>query len=306
MKYRTSDQIEHECEGPYGFVMTETDDGQFRDKSLELSMEVLPNHRSDYYAFAMAVVASAPPFLRNEDCPWILAYLHEFRSFHESQKPSLAGSGERNLLRQYSQDNDAVSLMRLMFSLDIASDIIHGGVVIAHDYFPSSDDVNIYNERFYLNFLGDGDDGYRGLRAPNVDYNKDFKRVMTQRVFSGVEVDIVIPDDEELVTSLQGQNEIFGVRAFSAQIMRFYKSELFWSNRGFLEIYPRFKQTPRQRLDNEPIVPVALPPIVEHGFYGSVVAYIPLHWISSVTFNGELRCASASFVPGVMRTYGRC
>ncbi|HDS1721719.1 hypothetical protein NPS53_09415 [Pseudomonas putida] len=303
MKYTASDQIEYECDGRYQFKIAEASDGRFEYRYLGLTSEVEPQHRSDHYAFVMAVVASEPPFLRKEDCAWILAYLHELRSSADLLNPNRRGSPVLNMLLCYARENDIISLTRLMYSLDIARDILGRGLVVEHDYFTSDDDRNWIAQRYDIDFLPEDED-CSDVAALAFGYDKDFKRMMTQQFFSGAEVEVAIPPEEELVASNPAFVENCDFQVFTARISRFYKSGLHWSNRGFLELYPRFKGTPRLRLETEPLFPVQLPPITTYGIPCSVIAYIPLHWIASVSFNGDCRVASLSDKPGVMRLQG--
>lgn len=299
MKYPTSKLGEQDCPGVYSFGFDEEQVDSFSFRTLVLSNAIEPEHQADHFAFAMAVVASEPPFLRTQDCSWILSYLHDLRLTNVLELRR-RGRGMTNLVWHYAQENDAISVIRLMYAIDVAEVVLSGGWVLEHDYFTSEESWDAHRQRYMIEFLDDEE--ISDVRANlDVQYDKSLKRDLTQRVFSGVEVKFSIPDDEELFTNLGGAEEVFTVKHLVGSIKRFYKTELFWSNRGVAEFYPRFKGLPRCRLISEPLIPVELQFLRDAQWYGSPIAYIPLHWITSVAFRGQHSPSDESLIPGEMR-----
>ncbi|MCV4065601.1 hypothetical protein ACRCQJ_12575 [Pseudomonas aeruginosa] len=303
MKYIGFDLIERECNGPYTFNLVTDSESHFPVKYLKLEHQ--PSSGTEFHpiTFAMEVVASEPPFLRKQECPWILSYMDDLRSFYNSkylpqkhdESSSLyfhAGESISSKVNSFAMENDAVSATRMMYAIDIAYSILYGSNVLDHDYFISKETTTWLNDIYQL-FLIDAEFLDRHIRTSlEVNYDKSFKTLMTRSVFKDTQVMVTIPEGEALTTANWHGKDMTLTSGTSLEctIVRFYKTDLWWSNRGAIEFYPTFNKAIRSRLQDEPLfaVEMELAKELQRSLYGAkILAFVPLHWISFVYHHGQ-------------------
>lgn len=299
MKYIGLDQVERECTGPYAFkIETRMVHGY---ESRRLHLEPSMKFEDDFHPIiaAMEVVASKPPFLREQDCPWILAYMDDMREYcdkfiskstpdHCRQHLSL-----KDKVRQFALNNDVVSATRMMHVVDIINSILYFGNVYQHDYFCSDNDISWLDKKYYLSLMEHNKkEEFRDFRL-DIDYDRQFKTLMTRNVYKGAQVMITIPEGEELSSeNFGGKTMILNSGAsFECTIVRFFKTDLCWANRGTFEFYPTMPKVTRDRLDEEPMFAVEMDMAKEFldnlGWGATIHAFIPLHWVSHVYYEGQ-------------------
>ncbi|MDP2782234.1 hypothetical protein [Devosia sp.] len=303
MKYIGIDHIERECNGPYTFNLVTDSESRFPVRYLKL--EPQPSLGTEFHpiTFAMEVVASEPPFLSKQECPWILSYMDDLRSFYNSkyfpqehaESSSLnfhAGESINSKVKTFAMENDAVSATRMMYAIDIASSILYGSNVLLRDYFTHNNDTSWLNEMYQL-LLIDTDLLDRHIyKSLEVNYDKSFKTLMTRSVFKDTPVMVTIPEGESL-TTFDGQEKdmiLTSGTSLECTIVRFFKTDLWWSNRGAIEFYPTFNKAIRSRLQDEPLfaVEMELAKELQRSLYGAkILAFVPLHWISFVYHHGQ-------------------
>jgi hypothetical protein len=301
MKYVGLDHVECECNGLYAFKIDAVSTERFalRYMRLQPSMVVGPGFHP--ITAAMEVVASCPPYLRLQDCPWILAYMDDLRDFYDSkygESTSLDSSrthsyfGLKDKINEFSMESDIVSLTRMMYVLDIVRNILFGGQILQHDYFTSDNDLSWLDLQYHLGHVDLDTIDVALYRRLDLPYDKSFKTTMTRNVFKGAQVMITIPEGEELAT-LGHSNKAMILTAgavFECTVVRFYKTDLCWANRATFEFYPTMNGKCRDRLTDEPLFAVEMDMAkeVQGRLRGATInAFIPLHWISHVYHNGQ-------------------
>lgn len=246
------------------------------------------------------VVASKPPFLVVGTEEWIAAYLDRIE-LHVKHNYSitnnefvLTGKSILDMATDFAITNDAISATRMFFTIDIIIGLVAGLSLDGHDYFTNDEnfldqfekavELSIFDDSYYLMSFS----GYEGI-------DKKLKTNMTRNVYKNSVVIVSVPDGEELQTS--GHNDkkmILNPGAtFSAKIVRFYKTELCWANRATFEFYPTMIGAQRCRLSDEPMFAVEME-MAEGvtsslGWGVTINAFIPLHWITHIKWNGQFR-----------------
>ncbi|OZB32756.1 MAG: hypothetical protein B7X51_05915 [Pseudomonas sp. 34-62-33] len=303
MKYLGIDLIERECNGPYTFNLVTDSESHFPVRYLKL--EPQPRLGTEFHpiTFAMEVVASEPPFLSKQDCPWILSYLDDLRSFYNSkyfpqmhdESSSLnfhAVESISSKVQSFAMENDAVSATRMMYAIDIASSILYGSNVILHDYFISNQATSWLNDIYKLLLIDTEFLDRHIYTSLEVNYDKSFKTLMTRSVFKDTQVMVTIPEGEALATVKGGEKDVILTSGTSLEctIVRFFKTDLWWSNRGAIEFYPTFNKAIRSRLQDEPLfaVEMEIAKELQRNLYGAkILAFVPLHWIRFVYHHGQ-------------------
>ena len=297
MKYVGLDHVERECEGPYEFIKETVTEHEFSHDYLRIQPPLKIS--SDPLSAAMEVVASCPPFLRKCDCPWVLAYIDDLREFYNSKYVDIGGAqGGRQYLswlhkiRSFALESDVVSATRMMFSLDIVHAILFGGTVDTQDYFADGNDSSWLFSEYQIQFDTDIELDIQMYERLTVDYSKSFKTSMSRAVYQGSEILVAIPDGEELTPSARAAStmNLTPGTVIECTVVRFYKTDLFWSNRAAFEYYPTFKGDIRARLQDEPLFTVEMKAARDTQaqlWGGTIKAYIPLSWITHVYHDGE-------------------
>ena len=114
---------------------------------------------------------------------------------------------------------------------------------------------------------------------------------------------ITIPEGEELSTAGFGDKAMIlnSGASFECTIVRFFKTDLCWANRATFEFYPTMIKGARDRLQNEPMFAVEMDMAkgVQNsmGWGTTINAFIPLHWISHVHYDGQYRAVSDAPIP---------
>lgn len=309
MKYIGLDQVEREHVGSHAFKMEKTMHFGYEQRRLILDPSVEIQENFHPVTAAMDVVASEPPFLRKQDCPWILAYMDDIRTFYNQN----VFAGNMNDYRKYLSltdkvkrfafENDVISTTRMIYTIDIIDSIVFHGTVKQHSYFISDDDRSWIFKDYTMSFWKLAEKHEQTVVRLDIECNKQFKSMMTKNAYQGAKVMITIPEGEELSTGgLADKAMILNSGAsFECTIVRFFKSNLFWANRATFEFYPEMINDCRDRLTSEPIFAVEMDMAKDVqsslGWGATIQAFIPLHWISHVYFDGEYRAVGEAPIP---------
>jgi hypothetical protein len=279
---------------------TVTDD-DFSFDTLTLQPPLKISSDCNPFSIAMEVVASCPPFLRKEDCPWVLAHMAHLRDYYDEKYGHSSDlCRDRNTrywsllgkIQLFARENDILSLTRMMYALDVVNAIFFGEQVEKHDYFTHGDDRSWFSARYDVQFVNGLVHHPEIYKRINVDYDKQFKTSMTRNVYKGASVMVKIPNGEELSAVIFGDKAIALTpgNVFECTVVRFYKTDPCWANRATFEFYPTIKADLRDRLQCEPLFAVEMDMArdIQGKLWGATInAFIPLHWITHVYHDGE-------------------
>jgi hypothetical protein len=305
MEYKDFDGNDLRVEGGYEFSMTSEKSSERWDNGRIKNYCRLVGAPIQYKAETLfsdlkKIVASNPPFLVDGSEKWIAAYLDSIE-LHVKDNYSitdnefvLTGESIMDMAAAFAITNDAISATRMFFTIDIIVGLLARRQMHGHDYFTSDDnyidqfekavELSIFDGSYYLHSFH----GYR-------DIDKKLKTNMTRNVYKNTMIIVSIPDGEELQSF--GRNDKTMIlnpgSSFSAKIVRFYKTELCWANRATFEFYPTMIGIQRCRFPAEPMLAVEME-MAEGvanslGWGVTINAFIPLHWVTHVKWNGQYR-----------------
>jgi hypothetical protein len=262
----------------------------------------------DVFQHAKTIVASEPSFLNKSYHRWTLSYIDKaFELLSEGCDNDNRTREIRTYLGNYDYlefiDNpDAISVTRLIHTMDFVFGLC-SETANCRDYFGINKTKGADKNWIEIALIRQKESNYPQYRFG--DESKSFKTLMTKNVYKDTDVIITIPAGEELVSeSLRGREMIIESGAkFEGTMIRFYKTDLFWSNRANFEFYPTIKGNIEPTITETPLFAMTLemakglestitrnifgPSADFYGAHYSINAFIPLHWISHILIDGE-------------------
>lgn len=264
-----------------------------------------PKTGEEFFIAAKRIVASYPPFLQAKDCSWIISYIDKIRTLLSIDYLGYTSNGLnfRSCLSEadiysFIDAPDPISITRLLYTYEFLCGLSHG-FIHTGDYFG----INNGSSRPYTEYeIFETDEEsiikkhYRVSSA--FRDSKSFKTDMTRFFYKGTNAIITIPNDEKLVCEVM-DDKIMTIESgekFVGTMIRFYKSEPFWTNCARFEFYPTIKGEIKLRLEEIPMFAMTLEMargvesmVIKNRYGGegyscgfSFNAFIPLHWVSHV------------------------
>lgn len=210
MKYLTLDGKIASCKPLESFFMN-SEGGGPRDFCLTQPSNHVFMDADESISHIMRVLASQPKYLPENDIPWILAYIDDFKAFCKKEDRCWSPHGYYQMARNYihhicygnsdqskpTEQPDFISLTRRFVALDIIVSHLHGfdvhvDCIIGHTGVTTDQSLSDYskNEGFMAETWVDGIVKFSNnknieIRSDSIDFlnEKSFKTEMSQNYF---------------------------------------------------------------------------------------------------------------------------